>query len=89
MKWAIEVKKKALNELSKINKNDRVKIGIFLNETLKNLDNPRQYGKALEGKFKGLWRYRVGNYRIICDIRDNELVIIAVEIGHRSKVYKQ
>ncbi|MFI3216055.1 MAG: type II toxin-antitoxin system RelE/ParE family toxin [Methylococcales bacterium] len=88
MKWSIEIKKKALNELSKISKNDRVKIGIFLNETLENLDNPRQYGKALEGKFKGLWRYRVGNYRIICDIRDNELVIIAVEIGHRSRVYK-
>ena len=88
MKWSIEIKKKALNELSKISKNDRVKIGIFLNETLENLDNPRQYGKALEGKCKGLWRYRVGNYRIICDIRDNELVIIAVEIGHRSIVYK-
>lgn len=88
MKWSIEVKKKALNELSKINRDDRVKIGFFLNETLADLDNPRQHGKALEGKFKGLWRYRVGNYRIICDIRDNELVIIAVEIGHRSKVYK-
>jgi len=56
---------------------------------LANLDNPRQYGKSLEGKFKGLWRYRVGNYRIICDIRDTEVLIIAVEIGHRSKVYKQ
>jgi len=89
MKWSIEVKKKALNALSKINLTDRVKIAQFLEQTLANLDNPRQYGKSLEGKFKGLWRYRVGNYRIICDIRDTEVLIIAVEIGHRSKVYKQ
>ncbi len=52
MKWSIEIKKKALNELFKISKNDRVKIEIFLNETLKNLDNPRQYGRALEGNLK-------------------------------------
>lgn len=89
MKWSIEVKKKALNALAKINLTDRVKIAQFLEQTLANIDNPRQCGKSLEGKFKGLWRYRVGNYRIICHIKDNELLIIAVEIGHRSKVYKQ
>lgn len=45
-------------------------------------------GKALSGNKAGFWRYRVGDYRIICDIEDEELVILVVEVNHRSKVYK-
>ena len=51
-------------------------------------DNPRQHGKALTGDKKGFWRYRVANYRLIVEIRDNELVIVIITFGHRSDVYK-
>ena len=53
-----------------------------------NTDNPRRQGKALTGNLKGLWRYRIGDYRLIVDIMDEELVIIAVDIGHRREVYR-
>jgi mRNA interferase RelE/StbE len=52
-------------------------------------DNPREIGKALSGDLKGLWRYRVGDYRVICQIKDSELVILIVELGHRKDVYKK
>lgn len=51
-------------------------------------NNPRSEGKALKGIFKGLWRYRVGDYRIICDIRDDSLTVIAIKIGHRKAIYQ-
>jgi len=51
------------------------------------LEDPRTKGKGLTGPLAGLWRYRVGDYRIICDIREDELVIVALEIGKRSRIY--
>lgn len=56
--------------------------------TLDGIDNPRRFGKALTGNWKGFWRYRFGNYRLICDIEDDELVVVAVAIGHRKNIYK-
>lgn len=56
---------------------------------LDNLSNPRQLGKALTGQYKGLWRYRIGNYRVICDIIDDELVTLAISIGHRKDIYNK
>lgn len=50
-------------------------------------ENPRIYGKALIGNFKGYWRYRIGNYRLIVEVRDAELIIVAVSIAHRREVY--
>ena len=52
------------------------------------LDNPRSRGKALTSNLSGLWRYRVGDYRILCRIHDDKLVITVIEIGHRSTVYQ-
>lgn len=54
---------------------------------LQNLENPRSCGKALVGKLVGFWRYRVGDYRLLCRILDEELVITLVEVGHRKEVY--
>ena len=52
------------------------------------LDNPRARGKELTSNLSGLWRYRVGDYRILCRIRDDELIITVIEIAHRSTVYR-
>lgn len=54
---------------------------------LEKLEDPRTEGKALVGNLIGFWRYRVGDYRLLCRIRDQELVIVVVEIGHRREVY--
>lgn len=88
MKWTVSFDKYALKELSKLDKQDRNRILKFLKVDVLALENPRQIGKALTGKFKGMWRYRVGDYRIICQIVDSELVVLVVGIGHRSAVYK-
>ena len=57
-------------------------------EQVELLDNPRSRGKALTSNLSGLWRYRVGNYRILCRINDDRLIITVIEIGHRSTVYR-
>ena len=57
-------------------------------EQIELLDNPRSRGKALTSNLSGLWRYRVGDYRILCRIRDDKLIITGIEIAHRSTVYR-
>ena len=49
--------------------------------------DPRDSGKPLTGNYKGYWRYRIGSYRLLCEIRDEELVIVALDVGHRSNIY--
>ncbi len=57
-------------------------------ERVELLENPRSRGKALTSNLSGLWRYRVGDYRILCRIHDDKLIITVIEIGHRSTVYQ-
>ncbi len=80
---------KALKQLKKL---DRVSQKLILNWIKKNLigsENPRIKGKSLTGNHKGKWRYRIGDYRLICQIKDNELLILALSIGHRKDVYEK
>ena len=86
MKYQIKFNEKARKQFAKIETQLQQKIlKYLLKESL--LNKPTTFGKPLSKRLKGLWRYRVGNYRIICDIRKTELVILVVEIGHRSKIY--
>ena len=87
MKWRIEFEKSARDTLAKLDKPVRQQIEKYLDNLL-TLDDPRMRGKGLTGDKAGQWRYRVGDYRIICEIRDNVLVILVLSIGHSSKVYK-
>lgn len=64
------------------------KIKTWIDEHLTNTTNPRQYGKALSGNLSSIWRYRIGDYRLICEIKDKELIILALDVGHRKEVYK-
>lgn len=56
-------------------------------DDLTTLDDPRDRGKGLSGDLATVWRYRVGDYRVLCELRKVELVILALEVGHRSRVY--
>lgn len=87
MNWRVEISVKAIKKLAKINPKDRTRIWDFVKNTLSQMENPRATGKALQGEFKGLWRYRVGDYRLICDIQDNKLIILVIDIGHRRNIY--
>ena len=61
---------------------------VLVRERLKSAENPRQWGKPLHGDKQGLWRYRVGDYRLICDIQDQKITLLVLEIGHRKDVYR-
>ncbi len=86
MTWTIKLSKKSLKSLKALDNSARKNITYFIDKLIES-DNPRATGKALQGNLKGLWRYRVGNYRLICQIKDNELIILFVEIGHRKNIY--
>lgn len=58
-------------------------------DTVSQLDNPRSKRKALKGKLTGYWRYRVGNYRVICDIMDSQMLVLAIVLGHRRDIYER
>ncbi len=87
MRWQIKFEKSARYSLEKLDKPIRKQIENYLDK-LSQLDNPRQRGKGLTGSRSGQWRYRVGDYRVICEIQDNILVVLVLEIGHRSNIYK-
>lgn len=59
----------------------------WIYRNLVNCDDPRVHGKSLKGNYEGLWRYRIGDYRIICSIEDNKMVILSLSVGHRNSVY--
>lgn len=89
MAWRIELSTTAEKRLSKIGATDTKRIIAFLETRIATLEDPRQTGKALQGATLGkLWRYRVGDYRIICELQDHRLVVLVVEIGHRREVYR-
>lgn len=87
MAWNVEFLDTAKRQLRKIDKTWQAAILDYLEDEIAPLQDPRSRGKALAGDKRGLWRYRVGDYRILCEIRDTELVITAVAIGHRREVY--
>ena len=78
----------SIKTLKKLDKATSRLIFNWIEKNLINCIDPRQYGKPLKGNLKGLWRYRVGDYRIIAEIFDNELIIEVVEIGHRKEIYR-
>ncbi|MCD8554121.1 type II toxin-antitoxin system RelE/ParE family toxin [Seleniivibrio sp.] len=88
MAYKILFTKTAEKELSKLDKQSAIRIINFLKSRLSFSDNPKSLGKQLTGELCHYWRFRVGDYRIICDIQDDKLVILALRIGHRKEVYK-
>ena len=82
----LDLSNKAQKQFKKLDSVTKRRLEKFFNE-IETLENPRSRGKALVGNLAGLWRYRVGDYRLICHINDDELVILCLEIAHRNKVY--
>lgn len=87
--YKLVLSNKAKKQLKKLDRPIALLIAKNLKKNLDNSINPKFQCKTLVGDKKGLWRYRVGNYRVICDIRDNELIVLALEVGHRRQVYNR
>ena len=88
MVYKLEFSKRFDRQFSKLDKSTQRYIFNWLIKHLDHVENSRYSGKSLTGNKQGLWRYRIGNYRVIVDISDTNCVIIAVEVGHRKFIYK-
>ncbi len=88
MPWTIEYTETALTQLRKLDKRTARRIVDYMNERVAGLTDPRSIGKALVGPLGRLWRYRVGDYRVICDIQTGALRVLVVRVGSRDKVYR-
>lgn len=86
--WRIEITRTAEKQITKLGRPAQKAIQRFLRERLLFAENPRQWGKPLHGEKGSLWRYRVGDYRLICDIQDVRVVVLVLEVGHRKDVHR-
>ena len=87
--YSIKYSDKAAKALLKMDRRVAAMIYGWIDKNLDKCDNPRLYGKALSDEYKGYWRYRIGEYRIIADIQDNILTIVIIRAGHRRDIYKK
>ena len=88
MAWTVDYTETARKQLRKLDKQVARRILDFLDERVAAAEEPRSTGKALTGPLGSFWRYRVGEYRIICDIQDGRLRVLVVQIGNRREVYR-
>jgi len=86
MTWKFKFHKEAIKSWKKLDKSIKERIAKYLLKKV--IKDPFSYGKALTKNKKGLWRYRIGDYRIICKIKKKDLIIIVIDVKHRSIVYK-
>ena len=88
MAWTIEYDARALRDLRKLDHSIRREILDYMEKRIAKADDPRKFGKPLRGSKFGLWRYRLRDYRIVCQLQDERLVVLVVSIGHRSTIYE-
>ncbi len=87
MAWTIEYSEKAKRSLRKLDRQISRRIADFMDHRVA-IDGPRKHGKPLHAALDGFWSYRVGDYRLICEVKDEVLTVLVVKIDHRSKVYR-
>lgn len=88
MAWAIDYTDTAKTQLRKLDQQMARRILDYMDERIASMENPRSTGKALTGPLGGLWRYRVGDCRVVCDIQDGALRVLVVELGNRREIYR-
>jgi mRNA interferase RelE/StbE len=87
MRYKVLFTDKAKRQLLKLDKQVSALIVGWIEKNIEGCENPRLHGKGLLGNKSGQWRYRIGDYRIVCEIRDNEVVVLVLEVGHRKNIY--
>ena len=88
MTWIVEFDDAAAKELRKLDRQAQQEILRYLRKRIATDEDPRRFGKPLARDLSGLWRYRVRNYRMICNIEDDKLVVLVLRAGHRKDVYE-
>ncbi len=88
MAWTLRISETARRQLKKLDRSTAQALLRYLSRLVQETEDPRQRGKGLTANLTGLWRYRVGDYRVICDIQDGELVVLVLQVSHRSQSYR-
>ena len=86
--WRVEFHRAAVSDLRKLGADGERRVLRYLRERIAGSEDPRRFGHALTGDHEGLWRYRVGDYRIVAAIQDERFVVLVVTVGHRREVYR-
>jgi mRNA interferase RelE/StbE len=86
--WTLRISETARRQLKKLDRSTAQALLRYLSRLVQETEDPRQRGKGLTANLTGLWRYRVGDYRVICDIQDGELVVLVLQVSHRSQSYR-
>ena len=88
MAWTIEYDPRALKDLKKLDRKVQREILDYMDERVATAQVSRDFGKPLRASKFGLWRYRVQDFRIICELQESRLVVLVVAVGHRSTIYE-
>lgn len=89
MAWTVKFSGDALKQLKKLDAHQSKRIINYLTQRVLSNSQPRSLGKELSGNLSPLWRYRVGDFRMICELKDDILVVLVLKVGHRKNVYKR
>ena len=87
MRYRVIYEERALKQLRKMERKISEKIILWIEKNLNGCESPRSKGKALSGTLTGMWRYRIGDHRILAEIKDGELIILVIEVRNRKNVY--
>ena len=88
MAWKVEFHPRALRELSQLDRLSQQRVLRFLHERIQTGQDPRRLGGPLHGPKRDLWKYRIGDYRLICDIQDDIVRVLVLHVGHRREIYR-
>ena len=89
MQYRVELTDRVIKQLKKLDKHTSALIIGWIEKNLDGCENPRVHGKGLTANRTGQWRYRIGNYRLICEMKDEEVLILVLEVGHRREIYNK
>ncbi len=87
MQYKVIFTERAKKQLKKLDKHITALIIGWLEKNIQNCENPRLHGKGLVENKSGQWRYRIGDYRVICEIQDKEIIVLVLEVRHRREIY--
>ncbi len=88
MAWTVEISETAAREIERLDRSIQRRIVRFLRHRVATDEDPRRMGKRLQGARQGQWRYRVGDYRLICQIQDARITVLVLMVGHRRDIYR-
>ncbi|MGN6102455.1 MAG: type II toxin-antitoxin system RelE family toxin [Devosia sp.] len=86
--WSVRFDRRAERDLARLGSQDQTRVLRFLRDRVAGSPDPRALGAALRGPLAGKWKYRVGDVRIIAEIRDSQLLILVIEVGNRREIYR-